>query len=55
MTVLATYNPSLSAQLCKVTSIDLPSTEGFYCISCLSEIRFIYIYVSYVTAGAKEH
>ena len=34
MTVLATYSPYLSAQLCEVTGIDLPSTEQFYCTSC---------------------
>ena len=34
MTLLATYSPSLSVQLCDVTGIDLLSTEEFYCTRC---------------------
>ena len=39
-TLLATYSPSLSVQLCEVTSINLPSTEEFYCTSCPGQSDF---------------
>ena len=37
MTLLVTYSPYLSSQLCEVTGKDLPSTEYIYCTSCLRQ------------------
>ena len=55
MTVLTTYSPSLSAQLCEVIGIDLPSTKEFYYITCPPEIRFTYTYVACVITRAGHH